>query len=70
MDAPLYTDEWLRHEAPSRKDGVTYEVELERRLQCCQLIADVAPELRVYASHSQPQHAVQQFAERGLAKYG
>jgi hypothetical protein len=47
---PLYTQEWLVHETPSRKDGVSYEQELEFRLHCCQLIADVAPELHVYAS--------------------
>lgn len=45
----LYTQEWLVHETPSRKDGVSYEQELEFILHCCQLIADVAPELHVYA---------------------
>lgn len=39
--------EWLRHQTPSRRDGLSYEKEEQYRQAYCQLMIDVGQKLRI-----------------------
>jgi hypothetical protein len=44
--APTASEQWLVHNTPSRRDGISYEQELLYRQSCCQFILDISEGFR------------------------